>query len=95
MSKHVSMAEKPETHTHEHEHEHENALAPVGTHGTETEKGSSRYASSEAGVAHKAETTRAERRLVRKLGAFLSISRRVVFATVDDPLPLSPLRERG
>lgn len=68
MSKHVAMAEKPETRIHEHEHNHDNALGPVGTRATETEKGSSRYASSEAGIAHKAETSKAERRLVLKLG---------------------------
>lgn len=78
------MAEKPETHfaedTNGHDHDvgHDHAsLGPVGTRGTDTEKGSSRYAASDAGLAHKSGVSQAERRLLLKLGMSLHAGSRL------------------
>ena len=72
MSRHAHIAtnEKPEAHFTEDAHQHDGheSLAPTGTRGTDNEKGSSRYASSEAGLAHKKGVTAAERKLLLKMG---------------------------
>lgn len=66
----VSMSEKPEAHFTEDTHHHDGheSLAPTGTRGTDNEKGSSRYASSDAGLAHKKGVSVAERKLLLKMG---------------------------
>lgn len=66
------MSEKPEAHFTEDTNQHDGheSLAPTGTRGTDFEKGSSRYASSDAGLAHKKGVSAAERRLLLKMGVF-------------------------
>lgn len=74
MSRHAHIApiEKHETHFTEDTHAHDGheSLAPTGTRGTDNEKGSSRYASSEAGLAHKKGVSAAERKLLIKMGEY-------------------------
>lgn len=72
MSRHVQMNEKPEAHFAEHVdgHDGHNPLQPIPTQTTQTtdhEKGG--YAASESGMAHRAETSKAERRLLLKMDA--------------------------
>jgi hypothetical protein len=65
MTKRVAMSEKPDV-VHNDQHGHD--LAPSGTRMTDKDNSSSRYADSEAGVAHKSGLAKAERRLLLKLG---------------------------
>ena len=66
------MSEKPEAHFTEDTNQHDGheSLAPTGTRGTDFDKGSSRYASSDAGLAHKKGVSAAERKLLLKMGVF-------------------------
>lgn len=66
MSKRVAMSEKPDM-VHENHMDGE-SLQPTGTRMTDGDKGSSRYADSESGFAHKSELAKAERKLIMKLG---------------------------
>ncbi|KAI9638179.1 major facilitator superfamily domain-containing protein [Dioszegia hungarica] len=65
MSKRVAMSEKPDM-VHENHMDGE-SLQPTGTRMTDGDKGSSRYADSESGFAHKSELAKAERKLIMKL----------------------------
>lgn len=71
MSKRVAMSEKPDMVHDDHTNSGDLALGQTGTRVTDNDKGSSRYADSEAGLAHREGLAKAERRLLLKLGKSL------------------------
>ena len=69
----VNMAEKNDTLQVEHQQYHQqdgSSLAPTGTRGTDSEKAS---AHSESGLVHRKESARATRKLLMKLGEWVTI----------------------